>query len=308
MFASVFAHAQTYPSKPITFIAPYTPGGTADLLARVIGKALSDRWGQPVIIDNRVGASGMIGTKMLAAAPADGYTIGLAVFGTHAANVGLYPRLPYDPIKDFTPISLAVSAPMILLAHPSIKVGTVNELIARAKAEPGLTYASGGAGSSPHIGMEMFARDVGIKLNHVPYKGSGGAYVDVISGRVPLIFDVVPTALPHIKSGKVVPVAVGSPTRLPFLPGIPTVAESGVPGFEFSGWFGIAGPANLPNEILSKLHAGITEALRSEEVKAKLIDAGLVVVASTPDQFSSHIKSEIRRLSKVIKDANISVE
>lgn len=308
MHTATLVHSQTYPSRPITIIVPYTPGGTADLLARSIGQDLSDRWGHSVIVENLVGASGMRGVRALANAKADGYVIGLAVFGTHAANVSLYPELPYDPIKDFTPISLAVLAPMVLAAHPSMGIHTVKELIEFAKANPNSNYASGGVGSSPHIGMEVFAKDVGIKLSHIPYKGSGDAYIDLLSGRVPLIFDVLPTALPHIKSGELIPLAVGTRHRLPFLPDVPTIAESGVPGFEFSGWFGFAGPANLPKEIVSKLNAGITEALQSEVVKARLTGAGLTVVASTPEQFSSHITSEIRKLSESIKDAVVITE
>lgn len=303
------AAAQTYPYKPIRVIVPYTPGGTTDLLARVVGKSLSARWGQPVVVENRPGASGMIGTDMLARAAPDGYTIGLAVFGTHAANVSLYPKITYDAIKDFTPISLAVSAPMLLVVSPLLNVKSLNGLIALAKSKPGsLAYASGGNGSSPHIGMELFNNIAGISMIHVPYKGTAGAYADMLAGRVSLIFDVLPTSLPHVKSGELVPLAVGSSTRLPQLPNVPTIAESGIADFEFNGWMGFAGPANLPKDILSELSLAITGALKSREANAALSNAGLVVIASTPEEFAIHIRSEIKKLAKLIKATNIKGE
>jgi tripartite-type tricarboxylate transporter receptor subunit TctC len=312
-FAAASAHgaenAQSFPSKPIRIIVPYSPGGTTDLLARAVGKHLSDVWKQPVIVENKPGVNGMLGADMVAKAPPDGYTLGIASPGSHAANASLYPNITYDTLKDFTPVTLAVSAPMLLVAHPSMNVKNVTELIALAKAKPGqISYASGGSGSSQHLAMELFNSTAGVQMTHVPYKGSAASYIDLLGGRVTLEFDVLPTAMPHTKNGKLLPLAVASSTRVPQLPDVPTVAESGLPGFESSSWYGLVAPANLPKDILAKLNGEIVKALKSPQITETLTKAGVIVVASTPEQFSTHIKDEVAKAGKIIRAANIKAD
>ena len=300
------AQAQVFPVKPIRIIVPYSPGGTTDLLARVVGQRLSERLGQPVLVENRTGVNGMIGSDLVAKAPADGTTIGIASPGSHAANASLYKNVTYDTIKDFTPITLAVSAPMLLVAHPSLKVKTVKELLALAKDAPdSISYASGGSGSSQHLAMEQLALMAGIKMTHVPYKGSAASYVDLLGGRVTLEIDVLPTALPHVKAGKLVALATASAKRLAILPDLPTVAEAGVPGYESSAWYGFVGPAGLPKDVLAKLHGEIVLALQQPSIVETLTKAGVLIVASTPEQFAAHIKAEVAKAAKTIEVAKI---
>ena len=300
------AQAQVFPVKPIRIIVPYSPGGTTDLLARVVGQRLSERLGQPVLVENRTGVNGMIGSDLVAKAPADGTTIGIASPGSHAANASLYKNVTYDTIKDFTPITLAVSAPMLLVAHPSLKVKTVKELLALAKGAPdSISYASGGSGSSQHLAMEQLALMAGIKMTHVPYKGSAASYVDLLGGRVTLEIDVLPTALPHVKAGKLVALATASAKRLAILPDLPTVAEAGVPGYESSAWYGFVGPAGLPKDVLAKLHGEIVLALQQPSIVETLTKAGVLIVASTPEQFAAHIKAEVAKAAKTIEVAKI---
>ncbi|RYE73291.1 MAG: tripartite tricarboxylate transporter substrate binding protein [Oxalobacteraceae bacterium] len=301
--------AQSFPSKPIKIVVPYSPGGTTDLLARTIGKHLSETWKQPVIVENKPGVNGMLGSDLVAKSTPDGYTIGIASPGSHAANAGLYPNITYDTIKDFTPVTLAVSAPLVLVAHPSLNVKNVKEVIQLAKAKPGeISYASGGAGSSQHLAMELFNHTANVQMTHVPYKGSAASYVDLIGGRVTLEFDALPSAMPHVKAGKLLALAVASSSRVPFLPDVPTVAESGLPGYESSSWYGIVAPANLPKDILAKLNGEIVTALKKPDIADILTKAGVIVVAGTPEQFSAHIKSEVAKAGKIISAANIKAE
>jgi tripartite-type tricarboxylate transporter receptor subunit TctC len=300
------AQAQAWPAKPLKIIVPYSPGGTTDLLARLVGQELSKRLGQPVVVDNKPGANGMIGSDLVAKAPPDGYTLGIASPGSHAANQSLYKDIPYDTVKSFTPVTLAVSAPMLLVAHPSLGVSTVKELVAAAKAKPGtISYASGGSGSSQHLAMEYFKLMAGIDLNHIPYKGSAASYPDLIGGSVMTEIDVLPTALPPVKAGRLKALATGSAKRLPMLPDLPTVAEAGVPGYEYASWYGFVAPANLPKDILDKLNAEIVRALKLPEIADKLSGAGVIVVAGTPQEFAAHIKTEMDKAARVIKAANI---
>ena len=300
------ALAQAWPAKPLKIIVPYSPGGTTDLLARLVGAELAKRLGQPVVVENKPGANGMIGSDLVAKAPPDGYTMGIASPGSHAANQSLYKDIPYDTVKSFTPVSLAVSAPMLLVAHPSLGVSTVKELIAAAKAKPGtISYASGGSGSSQHLAMEYFKLMAGIDMNHVPYKGSAASYPDLLGGNVLTEIDVMPTALPPVKAGRLKGLATGSAKRLPMLPDLPTIAEAGVPGYEYAAWYGFVAPANLPKDVLAKLNAEIVRALKLPEIADKLSGAGVIVVAGTPEEFAAHIKSEMDKAAKVIKAANI---
>lgn len=303
------AMAQAFPNKPIRIIVPYSPGGTTDLLARTVGKHLSDAWKQPVIVENKPGANGMVGTEMVAKAPADGYTLGIASPGSHAANASLYPKITYDTVRDFTPVTLAVSAPLLMVVHPSLNVKNLKELIALLKAKPGqVSYASGGSGSSQHLAMELFNTMAGVQMTHVPYKGSAASYVDLLAGRVVAELDVLPTAMPHTKTGKLIPLAVGSAQRVPQLPDVPTLAEAGVPGYDFSSWYGFVAPANLPRDILDKLNAEIVKALKSAELSDTLSKAGVIVVASTPEQFATFIRNEMATAAKIIKAANIKAD
>ncbi len=300
------ASAQAWPAKPLKIIVPYSPGGTTDLLARLVGAELAKRLGQPVVVENKPGANGMIGSDLVAKAPPDGYTLGIASPGSHAANQSLYKDIPYDTVKSFTPVTLAVSAPMLLVAHPSLGVSTVKELIAAAKAKPGtISYASGGSGSSQHLAMEYFKLMAGIDMNHVPYKGSAASYPDLLGGSVMTEIDVMPTALPPVKAGRLKGLATGSAKRLPMLPDLPTIAEAGVPGFEYAAWYGFVAPANLPKDVLAKLNAEIVRALKLPEIADKLSGAGVIVVAGTPDEFAAHIRTEMDKAAKVIKAANI---
>jgi tripartite-type tricarboxylate transporter receptor subunit TctC len=307
--ASTVVAADSYPNQPIHIIVPYSPGGSTDLLARAIGKRLTEEWHQPVIVENRPGANGMVGAQEVAKAAPDGYTIGIASPGTHAANASLYPHISYDTVKDFTPITQAVEAPFVLVVHPSLGVHSVKELIAKAKAKPNsISYASGGTGSSQHLAMELFCLMAGIKMTHVPYKGSAASYTDLVGGQVSLEFDALPSAMPFVKAGKIEAIAVGSPRRLPEFPKLPTVSESGVRGFEANSWYGFVGPANMPKDVLAKLYLGIHEALQNAETRTTLTHAGLIVIGSSPPQFGTFIKSEMAKSAKIIKEADIKPE
>lgn len=303
------AHAQTYPAKPVRVICPFTAGSAIDTLARVLGQKLGDAWGQQVVIDNRIGANGIIGTEAAAKAPADGYTVYLGNISTLAVNPHLYLKLPYDSIKDFAPVTLAATIPVVLVVHPSLPVKSVKELIALAKAHPGqLNYASGGTGSAQHLPMEMLRVDAGINLVHVPYKGLGPAYSDVLGGQVPMMFAGVSNVVPYMKTGRLRVLAIGSPKRSASLPEIPTVAESGLPGFDFDSWTGYLVPAGTPANLVAKLHTDITRTLNVPEVRDKLVSLGFDLVGSTPEAFATLIRNDIARFGKLIKAAGIRAE
>lgn len=299
-------HASSFPNKPIRIIVPYAPGGTTDMLARVVGKHVSENLGQTVIVENRPGANGMLGSSLVAKSAPDGYTLGIATPGNHAANASLYKDVPYDTINDFAAVSQAVNSPMILVAHPTLGVNTVDELIAKAKADPGaIIYASGGTGSSMHLAMEQFAKMAEIEMTHVPYKGSGNSYVDLIAGRVSLLMDISPQALPRVRNGELIALGTASETRLPELPDIPTIDEAGVTGYRAGSWYGFVGPAGIPEDVLSTLNTAINTALKDPEIEQQLLDAGLQVVAGTPEEFQSFIESEVVKSAQIIKDAGI---
>ncbi len=303
------AQATAFPNKPIRIIVPYAPGGTTDMLARVVGKHMSDNLGQSVIVENKPGANGMLGSSMVAKSAPDGYTIGIATPGNHAANASLYKEVPYDTIKDFAAVSQAVNSPMILVAHPSLGVKTVAELIAKAKAEPGtIIYASGGTGSSMHLAMEQFAKMAGIEMVHVPYKGSGNSYIDLLSGRVSLLMDISPQALPRVRSGELLALGTASDTRLPELPDVPTIDEAGVSGYRAGSWYGFVGPSGIPKDTLATLNTAINTALRNPAIEKQLQDAGLQVVAGTPEEFQSFIEAEVKKSAQIINDAGIQAE
>ncbi len=299
------ARAQTYPSRPIRYIVPQAPGGSSDTLARIVTQRVSDGLGQQLVVDNRPGATGIIGAEVVARANPDGYTL-LQVATSHATNPAMLAKLPYDTARDFAPVSLLSQQPNIWLAHPSVPVRNIKELIAYAKARPReVNFASSGTGGSQHLAGELLKSMTGIEMTHIPYKGSPPALVDVLAGRVPLMSSTMPPALPHIKSGKVRAIAVTSAKRSPVVPEVPTVAESGVPGYEAIAWQGLVAPAGTPNAVISRINAEFVKALKQPDIAAKLNDQGFETVASTPEWFTQYIKSEITKWSKVIKAAGI---
>ena len=302
------AIADDYPSKPIRYIAPFPAGGTVDLLARIVGQKLTQSWGQPFIVENKVGAGGIVGSDLVAKARPDGYTL-LVVALPHATNPSLYKSLPYDTLNDFTPISLIGSQPLMLVVNPSMSVKSVPELVALAKASPGkLNYASGGNGGSQHLAMELFKTMAKVDLVHVPYKGNVPALTDVMGGQVPVMFDQTATALPQVKAGKVRALAITSAKRSPAMPDLPTVAEAGLPGYESTAWFGILGPAGMPKDLVAKLGNEIVKILNSPEVSENLTSRGIDVIASTPAEFDAFLKSEVAKWAKVVKESGLRLD
>jgi tripartite-type tricarboxylate transporter receptor subunit TctC len=294
--------ADRYPVKPIKMIVPSAPGSGPDTAARALGQQLTGVLGQPVVVDNRGGAGGAIGGEVAAKAPADGYTLIMASAGSHAVNVGLYPKLAYDPIRDFVPISLVSSAPNLLIVHPSLPVKTVKDLVAVAKAKPGtLSFGSGGNGSTAHLSGELFKMLANVNIVHVPFKGAPGAVLAVMAGEVELAFPNLPPALPQVRAGKLRAVAVTTSKRFAALPEIPTVAESGVPGYEARAWFGVLAPAGTPPAIVTRLNTAIVKIVRSPEMRERLLADGSEAIGSTPEEFTAVMKTDIAKWAKVIK-------
>jgi tripartite-type tricarboxylate transporter receptor subunit TctC len=298
-----------YPTKPIRLVVPFPPGGATDILAREVAKHLTDAWGQSVVVDNRPGAGGNIGSELVAKAAPDGYTLEMGTVGTHAINSSLYSKMPYDHIKDFVPVILVAGVPNVLEVNPALPVNSVQELIAYAKANPNkLNFASSGAGTSIHLSGELFKVMAGVQMTHVPYKGSAPALADLIGGQVQLMFDNLPPSLPQIKAGKLRALAVTSATRAPALPDVPTVAEAGLPGFEASSWFGVLAPAGTPPAIVTKLNAEIAKWLTSPEAKEKLASVGANIAGGTPEDFARHIQAETSKWAKVVKESGAKVD
>ena len=298
----------SYPDKPITMIVPFSAGGTTDILARIVGQALNTELGQSVIIDNRPGAGGNIGGQAAARAAADGYTLFMGTVGTHAINAALYKKMPFDPIKDFAPLSRVANVPNLLVAHPSQPFKTVKEMIDYAKANPGkLNFGSSGSGSSIHLSGELFKSMTGIDMVHVPYKGSAPAVTDLLGNQIGIMFDNMPSAIQHVRSGKLRPIAVTTAKRSPELPDVPTVAEAGVPGYEATSWFGLWVPAKTPVDIQKKLHTAIAKVLKDPAVIKKINDQGGEVVIDTQEGFAKFIDAEAKKWGKVVKDSGASV-
>ena len=303
------AFAQNYPARPIRIIAQFTPGTSTDILARVIGGKLSEAWGQQVVVDNRPGAGGLVGTEIGAKAAPDGYTLTMAVSSAFGINPTLYAKLPYDAVRDFAPITNIALTPQTLVANPSFAAKSVKDLIALAKAKPGqFNYASLGSGSTSHLTMEMFRSAAGIQLNHIPYKGSPAAHAELFSGQIPVMFDAIPAVLPHVKSGRLRGLGIGAPKRSPFLPEVPTVAESGFPGFEAVGWIGIAAPAKTPAPVLDKLNAEIVRIINSPEMKERLATLAFTPVGDTREQFARFISSEIAKWGRAVRASGAKAE
>jgi tripartite-type tricarboxylate transporter receptor subunit TctC len=308
-FATVSVHAQGYPSRPVRIIVPFPPGGTTDIVARLVAERLAATLGQPAVIENRAGAGGAIGAAEIARAAPDGYTLGLATVSTHGVNPAINPKLPYDPLRDFTPISNLASVPNVVSAHPSLGVHDLKGLIERAKASPGkITYASAGNGSLSHMLGELFKASTGTDLLHVPYKGVGPALNDTLGGQVNLLFDNLPSSLPYIQSGKLVALAVSSPARLDALPGVQTFAEAGVPQLNDPSWFGLVGPARLPEPVLARVHEAVTKALATPELRERMQAVGAVPAGNNPREFAAQIRREIERHKRVAEESGIRID
>jgi tripartite-type tricarboxylate transporter receptor subunit TctC len=294
---------QAYPNKPIRWIVPFPGGQASDILARTIGQKLTEAWGQQVLVDNRPGAGGNIGTDLAAKSPPDGYTIVMATAAL-PISVSVYSKLPFDPVKDFTPVSLLTQTPLVLVVNPSVPANSVKELIALAKSKPGeITFASSGNGTSHQLAGEMLKTTTGVKIVHVPYKGSAPAHVDLMGGQVTMMFDNIVAVLPHIKTGKLKPLAVTTPKRSPALPDVPTMPETGVPGFEATAWFGVLAPAGTPKEIIDKLNSEMVKILNMPDVKERFTSQGAEIAGSTPEEFAAFMKTEIEKWAKVAKES-----
>src|SRR5688572_24771772 len=305
----VFAAEPSYPSRPIRIIAQFQPGTSTDILARIVAQKLTEAWGQQVVVDNRPGAGAVVGTEIGARAAPDGYTLTMGVSSAFGINPTLYSKLPYDALRDFAPIVNIALTPQTLVASPSFAAKSVKELVAIAKAKPGgINYASLGSGSTSHLTMEMFKSTAGIQLNHVPYKGSPAAHADVMTGQVPIMFDAIPAVLPHVKSGKLRGLGIGTLKRSPFLPELPTIAESGYPGFEAVGWIGIVAPAKTPEAVLDKLNAEIVRMLQQPDVKQRLDALAFTPVGGTRTEFAAFIKSEIAKWGKAVKESGAKAD
>jgi tripartite-type tricarboxylate transporter receptor subunit TctC len=303
------ASAQDYPSKPIRLIVPFPPGGGNDVIGRVVGAKLSERWRQQVIVDNRGGANGMIGLQLLMQAPPDGYTIAVGAAGPLAVNPSLYAKMPYDSLRDFTPITNAANFPLLLVVHPSVNAHNVRELIALAKAEPGkLNCAFPGVGNSAHLAAEWFNSMAGVKIVTVAYKGTGPTITDLLAGQMQMTFSSIPSVLPHVQAGKLRALAVGNLKRISALPDIPTIAESGVPGYEAYSWVGIVGPAGMPKAITEKLNHEIVDILHVKQVGDSLTQQGAIPVGDSTEHFAQYIKDEIAKWGAVVRKANIKAE
>ncbi len=310
LLATVFhpghTFAQSYPHKPIRVIDAYPPGGTTDVVARIISPRFAENTGQPWVIDNRPGAQGIIGTEVASKSPADGYTL-LMFTASHTIHPSFYRNLPYDFLKAFAPITLTSSTTNMLVVHPAVPARNVKELIVLAKARPGqLNFASAGLGSTNHLAMELFKSMAGVVMTHIPYKGSAPAVSDMIGGHLDLMFVPMPIVLPHVKSGKLRALAVSTAKRAVAMPGIPTVAEAGLPGYEATNAHGVLAPAGTPREIVLKLNAAVVRILNLPDVKERLVGIGAEPVVTTPEQFGEYLRSEIAKWAKVIKDIDMT--
>jgi len=305
MSPAVFAQAPTYPGKPVRIVVPFAPGGGVDLTARILAQKLTERVGQSVIVENRTGASGIIGTEFVAKAAPDGYTLLVGSQTTQAVVPAMYGKLSYDTARDFVGVTEIAVSPLLIVVHPSLPVKSVKELIALAKARPGQLTFGAASGGTPHMAGELFKLVAHVDLLFVPYKGEGPAIADAMGGQISMVFSNLPVALPQAQGGRLRALAVTSPHRVSTAPEIPTAAESGLPGYEASTWFGLFAPAATPRDIIMKLNAESVNALNVPEVKERMAGQGLFVVANTPEQFAAFLKTEIPRWAKVVKDAGI---
>lgn len=301
--------AQAYPAKPVRMVVPFPAGGATDIVARLIAQKLTDAFGQQVIVDNRGGAGGTIGSDVAAKSPPDGYTLLMATSSTHAIAPSLYSKLPYDPVRDFSPVTLVASATILLAVHPSVPAKTTSELIALAKKQPdALSFASSGNGGISHLVGEHFKSVAGIQMLHVPYKGDTPALVDLVGGQVHLMFGTAVSFLPYVKAGRLNALAVTNPQRSPIVPSVPTVAESGLPGFEALQWFGIFVPVGTSKDVIARLNAEIVKAVKLPDVRERLTSLGAEVVGSTPEQFAAFQKADTAKWAKVVKASGAKID
>ncbi len=307
--ASTAAAAQSYPSKPVRLVVPFPAGGNTDIYARPIAQKLGDLLGQQVIVDNRPGAGGGIGGELVAKAPPDGYTLIAGTTSTFGIGPNLYRKLAYDPVRDFTPIVLASLAQNMLVVHPSVPARSVKELVALAAAHPGkLNFASAGNGTSSHVAGELFKSMAKIEMTHIPYKGTGLAMVDLLSGQVDVIFDSLTTALTQVKAGKLRALAVTGARRFELMPALPTVSEAGVPGYEVSAWFAIFAPASTPRDVVSRLNGDLNKVLLMPDIRATWAQQGAEVGGGGPERLAAHVQNELAKWGKVVREANIRLD
>lgn len=306
---TVTAAEIAFPQRPVRFIVPFAPGGSTDTLARTLAQRLSEALGQQVVVDNRAGANGNIGTEIVARAVPDGHTIVLGYIANLGIGPSLYAKLPFDPVKDFAPVTLLAVAPNIFVAHPSLPVKSVRDLVTYAKANPQkVNYASAAVASLGHLAGELLNSSAGIHMLHVPYKGSGQAVIDLLAGQVQVMFSGMSSVMPHIKAGKLRPLAVTGAQRSSAAPDVPTIAEAGYPGFEASAWYGVLAPAGTPKAVVARLNAEILRALKIPEVKERLESVGFELVGGTPEAFATYIRSEIEKWARVVKASGIKAE
>jgi len=306
--ASAVAHAQGYPSRPVRLIVPTSPGGGTDISARMLAPKLSEYLGQQIVVDNRPGASTMIGVELVARAAPDGYTLLMGISSLAIAPY-IQTKVPYDAVKDFAPVSQVVVLSNLMVSHPSLPARTVKELVAFARTRPGqINFAAGSVGSNPHLAMELFLAMTGLKMVHVPYKGQGPALIDLMAGHVSLSMANMLSALPHVKNGRLRAIGVTGAKRASIAPGIPTIAEAGVPGYEVVQWFGVLAPAHTPRDIIARLHAGIVRVVQDPAIRERFSSDGAETVGSTPEEFAAVIRADLSKWSKVIKDAGIKRE
>ncbi len=303
------AAAQTYPEKSVKLVVPFPPGGPTDGMARILGQELSKKWSQPVIIDNKGGAGGGIAAESVAKSPADGYTLFFGTTGTQTINPSLYAKLPYDPVKDFAPVSMVATTANVLVVNATLPVKSVKELIAYAKANPGkLTFGSAGNGSSNHLAGELFKSTSGVDMVHVPYKGSAPALNDLLGGQLSLMWDVISTAMPHVAAGKTRALGVTSPKRSAIAPDVPTIAESGLPGYEVVIWFGVLAPTGTPAPIVDKISKDLAAIMKTPEMKERLSKLGAEPAGTTPAEFADLMKADTAKWSKVVKSSGARVD
>lgn len=301
--------AQSYPSRPVRWIVPFAPSGPTDLMSRAVAEKLSQRLGQQFVVDNRPGAGGNIGAELVSRSAPDGYTLMIGHVGTHAINATLYPRLAFDPVKDFTPITLIATLPLALVVHPSVPAKDVKELVAYAKAHPGrINFASAGNGGPTHLTGELLKATAGIDIVHVPYKGNAAALLDLSAGRVQMMFSNLLTSMPHVRAGKLRAIGISSPKRSPQASDLPAIAESGLPGFSAVPWYGVLGPAGMPRAIVDKLNAEIARSVLQPDIKERFVSQGIDMQSSTPEQFGELIKSELVKWRKVVREAGAKVD
>lgn len=303
------AAAQAYPAKPVRIVIGLSAGGGTDVLTRIIAARLTESWGQNVVVENRPGASGFIAGELVAKSPPDGYTLIMGAQSGLAVAPALYGRAPYDTLKDFSPITLVGSTPLLMIVHPSFPTKTFGEFVAYAKKHGNqLTYGSGGVGSTPHMAGELLNSLLSIRMNHVPYKGESPAIADTLGGQIPIMFGNLSVVLPHVKSGKVRPLANTSANRSPLVPDIPTISESGFKGFAIATWYGLLGPAGMQPDVVTRIQREVARVANLPETREKLVGIGVEISANAPDQFAAYLRSEVARYAKLVKEANIKAE